>query len=522
MLGSGTGNTVRNAISHDGGQVVFSVPGADTGGDPLADCDVPLQLFVRRSDGTLTQISASRRTTPETALPALYAGAATDGSRIYFTSKERLIDSAPVDGGLYVFEPGSDTLRLAVAAADVQVLKVSDDGRSVAFQSGDAAFAAQVPGSDPGATGLYHYQEGPGGTTTIRFVGINSWGDIGGDSENGRSVDISPDGRTLALVSRGRLTGFDNTSATGNPAGEIFVWTADDGLKCASCDVAGQRPAGAQITGDARLPVGVNLVSPPGRSVTENGRVFFQTPDRLVAADTNGTQDVYEYAHGRVSLVSSGTADIKVDIIGAGTSGDSVMFVTPDSLVAGDVDGGNLDLYVARVNGGIPAQNDDVRSRPGCEGDACQAPPAARPSAATPGSALIVGAGNEPAPRASRSVAKVKVTAPKTARGTSFTVQVKAPAKGTIRIAGATIVTRTVKMAKAGTSRVTVKLSAKARRTLATQRRLTVRLSTRFTPSVGKAQTASATITIKSPAARARSSRSATASSFNAQNGEKS
>lgn len=100
--------------------------------------------------------------------------------------------------------------------------------------------------------------------------------------------------------------------------------------------------------------------------MTNDGRTFFSTADPLVAQDTDGIRDVYEYVEGRPQLISSGTGAkevgatvggtglSKVGLIGVSANGTDAYFSTFDSLVARDHNGGSLKFYDARTGGGFP------------------------------------------------------------------------------------------------------------------------------------------------------------------------
>jgi hypothetical protein len=87
---------------------------------------------------------------------------------------------------------------------------------------------------------------------------------------------------------------------------------------------------------------------------SEDGtRVFLQTVESLVAADTDGRTDVYERAGGVTTLVSTGSAGgngaFNAFFSGASADGKRVFFGTSERLEPGDTDGQN-DVY-ERANG---------------------------------------------------------------------------------------------------------------------------------------------------------------------------
>jgi hypothetical protein len=162
---------------------------------------------------------------------------------------------------------------------------------------------------------------------------------------------------------------------------EIYVYKEDtDTLKCVSC-----LPTGGRAT--VGIEKGVH-VSPPNayenepyrpRFMTRDGRyVFFNTPEALVAQDTNGTTDAYEYdtVTGRLSLLSTGIGEASAWFVDASADGHDVFLVTRQQLSRWDPDKLG-DLYDVRVDGGLP---DPPALGVPCDGDACQGTPSAAPS----------------------------------------------------------------------------------------------------------------------------------------------
>jgi hypothetical protein len=129
---------------------------------------------------------------------------------------------------------------------------------------------------------------------------------------------------------------------------------------------------------------GVNIRSKVGR-VLDDGTVFLTSNDRLVGADVNGRADVYRWQDGEVVLVSPGTGSFDAGFAGVGAGGRDVFFTTGERLVAQDRDG-EVDMYDARVDGGLAAQNQAPLPAPVCEGEGCRGPasvPEPAPSASS-------------------------------------------------------------------------------------------------------------------------------------------
>ncbi len=218
-------------------------------------------------------------------------------------------------------------------------------------------------------------------------------------------------------MSSAPLTGYDNTDRqSGQADAEVFLYRVGAGLSCVSCKRSGARPAGAQLLDGsthtpgtwaaAAIPTWETQLYQP-RALAENGRrLFFESFDPLVPTDTNGAQDVYEWeapgeggceeasaafdpkAGGCIALVSSGQSPAPSSFVDASADGADVFLTTAQSLVPWDP--GQIDVYDARIGGGLPGP---AASAEGCQGEACQGS-AAAPAARTPASATYTGPGN--------------------------------------------------------------------------------------------------------------------------------
>ena len=107
-----------------------------------------------------------------------------------------------------------------------------------------------------------------------------------------------------------------------------------------------------------------------GLSLTDDGRVFFDSTDALVLRDGDERKDVYEwevqgagncnpddpnfFSTGHcVSLVSSGTSQFDSSLLSVSADGLDAYFFTHDSLAHEDENGPVAKLYDARENGGF-------------------------------------------------------------------------------------------------------------------------------------------------------------------------
>jgi hypothetical protein len=171
-------------------------------------------------------------------------------------------------------------------------------------------------------------------------------------------------------------------------------------LTCPSCNPSGTRPLGLSLL--RRVPLTPSPNIPQPRYLTNEGRLYFDSRDSLSPFDTNeGAEDVYEYepqgvgptcerAGGCLSLISAGSEPEDSNFFAMDKDGKNVFFTSRDQLVLKDHDD-LIDLYVAREDGGIPAETETSRGE--CQGEACAAP-LSPPNDPTPGSSSFEGAGN--------------------------------------------------------------------------------------------------------------------------------
>ncbi|MBF6620111.1 MAG: hypothetical protein ITG02_07755 [Patulibacter sp.] len=498
--GGSNGDTI-GTISGDG-RVIFFNSGVNNG---VAGCstvtDDAGQLYARIDGSRTAMISASQRTVADTRRQPELMGASRDGRTAYFMSTEMLTDDATTGGGLYAYDLGpvvdgtatSGTLRfltpaLTAAAANIQgrqLAGMSDDGSRIYF----VANGVLAPGAPASGRKLYAYDRGQ-----IRLVGPY----VGNNFNPAVSVSVSADGSKAVGLHR----------PAGYTTDQVFLYDlADLSVTCVSC-VAGVTPAGhASLQSQLRRPADLA----PRRNVTNDGMVFFESVDRLVARDTNDKSDVYRYANGELRLISGGTGSMGSFLAGATASGRDVFFVTNDSLLPEDFDNGDQDLYVARIGGGFSQPTGDEAP---CVGDACQGGVDGTPGVLLPGTAGFVGAGNIPAPPAQKKgdSASTKVSLVKgsrTVRGSSGHVRVRVSGEGTVRTSGSGLrrSSRTVK--RSGTAyRIPVRLSSRAKRTLNRRGRVQVRVTVRFTPEAGKTRSTRVRMTFRKAKSSSRSKES--------------
>ncbi|HEX6752996.1 MAG TPA: hypothetical protein VF093_05365 [Solirubrobacterales bacterium] len=358
VLGNGvsSGLAALHPMSRDGSRIFITSP------DPSASkCPDPTRVYLREG-GTTTLISASQCTRPDCNAPAdvNFMGALPDGSSAFLTTTQQLTDD-DVDSGTDLYRADlstGDLTRLSAGPAGVSAnviapIRAAPDGDPVYF----IAPGALVPGKGTAGGRNLYLHDGD----QIHFVSTLSKS----GSLNGAAV--SEDGSVLLFATTGALLPSDVDVHS-----DVYRYDADE-------DVLQQVSIGENGEGNAALAAtlpGPGEFGPfpghdPNPLAADGTRAFIETTEALVAEDTNEEHDVYEWWAGSIGLVSSGTgSENGVAFGGASADGGNAFFTTREPLLPRDDDGGEVDLYVARIGGGFP----ETEPPPPCQGEECQGP----------------------------------------------------------------------------------------------------------------------------------------------------
>jgi hypothetical protein len=462
----GTGNQMqtRESISADGSKVFFTQ--RTTG-----------RLYMREDATRTVQVSATQRIVPDPngEKGAGFVAATPSGSEVFFLSCEKLTDDATAVStapsktcnnvntqgqDLYVYDTASGVLTdLTVdtnagdtkGAQVVGVVGVSADGSDVYFVAngvlapGASGGTCTITTGEPGgACSLYLVHREGSSPPVTTFVARLLAGDLTRDGRNWtpqgggneKSSRVSADD-TVLFTSAQKLTAYDNQGKR-----ELYHFAPGDaGPTCISCNPTGGPPVGEASLQSLHFFTVIIPPTFPGfvtRSISaDGGRVFFETPDKLVPADVNGDQtcpevglelagkipactDVYEWEalgegectagspafsaqnDGCLYLLSTGTSTNPSFFGDADVEGNNAFFFTTTSLVPQDQDQ-LYDVYDASVGGGLAYQH--ATPAVPCEGEGCRGQgsnPANNPGA---GSSTFQGPGN---PKANRQRKKRK------------------------------------------------------------------------------------------------------------------
>jgi hypothetical protein len=438
-----------HAVSADGTRIFFTAGGSGRLYVRVNPFGTPAELTPAECRATTNtractiEVSAPEEGVADPGTPAAFLSASADGSLVYFLDKGRL--TADSTAG-----PGYDLYRYDVATGDLTDLTPDTDGARVEgmlaiggpagqdlyfVASGALAEgASQAPVGQTNLYGLhgtvieYVARLGTAEAEAVDWVPASKFSPAAPDVAH--AARLSADGRTLLFSSSRRLTpyateGRDCVEQTGKltpgPCLELYLAHAGQGISCVSCNPTGEAPAGP--SGVQRIPpVGFRLFRTYAfmtRNLSPDGkRVVFDSADRLVAGDQNNVNDVYEWeAKGKGScvsdaqdggclyLISRGAADSGPSWLGdVDEAGGNIFFFTSQQLVAGDRDE-LVDVYDARVEGGIWAQQAEPPAR--CkEETTCRGAAPVAPNPSSPGTSSFHGPGN---PGSARHCGKGKV-----------------------------------------------------------------------------------------------------------------
>lgn len=454
--------SMYNAVSADGSRVFFTPVGADdhacAGEQPPVD-----ELFAREeappAKTRTVPVSCEAQFSP--CADANFEGASRDGSKVFFTSTQKLLEGASEDGApgdsavgvgtpnfevkgcsrtaapggcnLYEYDFGRAGAGLArklvlvsggSAAPEVRgVVRISQDGSHVYFVAKGVLTGAEMNGfadsAQLGANNLYVFERDarfPEGHTS--FIATLAAAD--GERKAQRVGDWARADERQALASEeGRFLIFGSVAdltheQVSGAARQVFEYDAITGrLVRASIGQGGYNDDGRDTTSDAKLALLDNYAEAdlPGLNsslATSDGTVFFSSAAALTPQALNDqtgiagalVYNVYEYRDGQVSLISDGRDAATI----RGVAGPVLMGYDPSG----------SDVFFATSNPLVPQDTDtqrdiyDARVNGGfpappsplaCAADVCQGPLSSPPPLPVPGgSATQAGGGNLQAP----------------------------------------------------------------------------------------------------------------------------
>lgn len=492
-----------NAVSDDMERIVFS---AARQASPKPEEVGRTGVFVSENGGVGIDATRSQTGVPNDR-GSRYEDASPDGGEIFFTARYGLAangtsttsvpdlscvigtHSEQVNGvgcDLYRYSVEDGTLTdLSVpgdgsnprGASVAGVIAVSDDGSRVYF----AARGQLIPGvgkteAQNLAENTYSIYLNDGGD--LRYIGPLGGGVItrfalvySRTSYNGAgwTSQVTSDGGRLLFLSDENVTSLD---AQGRPEAYLYDAQADRTV-CVSC----RRDRQPSVADGMPLPDPNSVANrnAPVPTFTEDGRrVYFLSRNRLATGAVNGQDNLYQWEEGQVSFIgnsSPNTTSRSLRFAGASATGDDVYFTTVDQYTWQDVDG-RLDVYDARVGGGIPQPPPAPDPCDPLSDTACQDPgasPSGSPDRETETTSPDQ-AGTQPRTRLSVA-ALTRVQRARLAAGRSVRVRVRVNRAGTVAVRGvaviaglrARVLSGSMQVPRAGRYSIPVSLSRAAR-----------------------------------------------------------
>jgi len=333
--------------SADGSVAVFStkeqmVPG---------DTDQELDVYVREFDSGLgeyltREVSIGPRGGND-AQPATFDGMSKDGNEVFFSTAEQLV---PAD------TDQAEDVYLRDLVHNRTVLVSQGSSGCTGQGCGNGAFAASfLPGGVAPDGGVVFF----GSSERLDAADQDNAFDVYVrelETETTRLVS-APDPSCIACPDEGLDAQFRGTDDSGSRA---FFTTSE---KLASVDTdSGESDIYARdlVAGTtalvslpgvcpSELPLGQNCEPSYGGASADGSHVFFETNDRVLpGADTDKSQDVYDWSEGTVALTSTspegGNGEFNVIFAGTTPDGGAAFFETSESLLAADADSAQ-DVY---------------------------------------------------------------------------------------------------------------------------------------------------------------------------------
>jgi hypothetical protein len=322
---------VPNAISRDGNRIFFVSP------DPSTLCPQPSQVYLREAGHTI-KISASQCPNCDTEQSASFVGATPSGSYAFFVTRQQLTyDDVDSDADLYRYDVATGALsriaptrppRFSPGEVTDKAIWVSSDGSQVYF--------------------IRELAEGNNEEDLYRAdsKGVHLVAPFGGTD----SLQISDDGRYAVFSTTASLEEGDSDDSA-----DIYRYDATTGSYTRLSD-------GGIGGGNGAFDAHLDSIADEGQ------KVFFSTAERLLPEDQNEVEDIYEWADGSLGLISAGTGDLPAHYLTSTPDGRTVFFKTAATLMPQDRDGGDNDIYAARVGGGFT----QAALAPSCTGEDCR------------------------------------------------------------------------------------------------------------------------------------------------------
>ena len=318
--GNGAFGAFFAGASSDGSVVFFYTDEQLVSGDTDSSQDI-----YERSAGTTTQVSQGQ-INGNGAFDAVFERASSDGSRVFFTTFEKLVSGgvADADSSRDIYERSGGTTSLVSqgqingnGAFNATFADASSDGSSVFFSSGEKLGTGDTDSSQD------YYVRSGGATNRVSQGLIN-----GNGAFPVAGLRASSDGLRAFFTTSEKLVSGDTDNSR-----DIYERSSGTTTRISQGQIGGNGAAGADLAGLSG----------------DGSMVFFTTAEGLVSGDTDsGFDDVYERSAGTTTQVSqgqiNGNGDFHAEFAGSTDDGSIVFFQSEGQLTSTDADDAS-DVY---------------------------------------------------------------------------------------------------------------------------------------------------------------------------------
>lgn len=325
--GNGSQGAFFQQASENGEKIFLTTNEALAAGDE----DAAVDIYERDLGTSTTQLVSTSGTCP--ALPSgqncdpTFRAASRDGSHVFFETRER-ISGQDTDASQDVYDWSGGTAALASigvegagnGAFDVTYAGSSASGDAVYFETDEPL--DRVADTDADKNDVYMRS---GGTTTLISTGPTA---VNGP-EPAEFQWASPDGSTSAVFFS---TAEPLVAEDEDEAQDVYMRSGG------TTTLVSTGPEGGNGSGNAAF----------SQATPDGSRVFFLTPESLVAADADRQEDVYERVGGETKLISTvaggGNGEHPARLNAVSNDGTVAFFTTEERLLPEDPDNED-DIY---------------------------------------------------------------------------------------------------------------------------------------------------------------------------------
>lgn len=333
--------------SADGGTAFFSTNDKLVPGDTDSRRDVYVRSFDSVIGNYVTREVSTGPTGGNDAFNAFFEEASADGTKAFFSTEESLVSvDTDRESDVYMRDLAKGTTTLVSQGegacapacgnglAESNFAAVTESGAKVFFVSEE-----QLAAADGDETVDVYERDLVAGTTALVSAGGSPCPPGCGNGEFPATLrGIAANGSRAFFATFEQLVNADTDTAI-----DIYERELPAG------------PTTLVSQGSASCAPGCGNGSAPAvfaGASADGSKVFFETNEGLVPADTDGANDVYQRSAGVTTQVSDGTQVQPSNLVAISEDGSRALLVTAEPLVAGDVNGSN-DVYVSQ--GGVPS-----------------------------------------------------------------------------------------------------------------------------------------------------------------------